>query len=45
MNTNYIPDKEINLDKNDLLGVKPYTETLSEIISNSQTQLPLFLTF
>ncbi len=37
MNINYIPDKEINLDENDLLGAKPYAETLSEIISNSKT--------
>lgn len=40
MKINYIPDKEINLDENDLLGAKPYAETLSEIISNSNTPLP-----
>ncbi len=43
MNINYIPDKEINLDKNDLLGAKPYAETLSEIISNAQTPFTIGL--
>ena len=43
MNINYIPDKEINLDKNDLLGAKPYAETLSEIISNSKTPFTIGL--
>ena len=36
MNINYIPDKEINLEKDDLLGAQPYVDTLSEIISKSK---------
>lgn len=43
MKINYIPDKEINLEKNDLLGAKPYVDTLSEIISNSQTPFTIGL--
>lgn len=43
MKINYIPDKEINLDENDLLGAKPYAETLSEIISNSNTPFTIGL--
>jgi hypothetical protein len=43
MKINYIPDKEINLDENDLLGAKPYAETLSEIISSSNTPFTIGL--
>lgn len=43
MKINYIPDKEINLDENDLLGAKPYAETLSEIISHSNTPFTIGL--
>lgn len=44
MNINYIPDKEINLEKGDLLGAEPYVNTLSEIIekSNSPFTIGLF---
>ena len=44
MNINYIPDKEINLEKCDLLGAEPYVSTLSEIIekSNSPFTIGLF---
>lgn len=43
MKINYIPDKEINLEENDLLGAKPYAETLSEIIVNSDTPFTIGL--
>ncbi|WP_418887130.1 P-loop NTPase fold protein, partial [Galbibacter orientalis] len=43
MKINYIPDKEINLDENDLLGAQPYAETLSEIISHSNTPFTIGL--
>ncbi len=40
---NYIPDKEINLKKNDLLGAEPYVDTLNEIITNSETPFTIGL--
>lgn len=43
MMINYIPDKEINLEKGDLLGTKPYVETLQEIISKSNTPFTIGL--
>jgi len=43
MKINYIPDKEINLEKDDLLGAKPYVETLTEIISKSNTPFTIGL--
>ncbi|MEY8021190.1 P-loop NTPase fold protein [Muriicola sp. SD30] len=43
MKIKYIPDKEINLDENDLLGAKPYVDTLSEIISQSKTPFTIGL--
>jgi len=43
MNINYIPDKEINLEKDDLLGALPYVETLSEILSKSKTPFTIGL--
>ena len=43
MNINYIPDKEINLEKDDLLGAQPYVDTLSEIISKSKTPFTIGL--
>ncbi len=43
MKINYIPDKEINLENSDLLGAKPYVETLTEIISKSNTPFTIGL--
>ena len=43
MKINYIPDKEINLNENDLLGAKPYAETLYEIIAHSKTPFTIGL--
>jgi len=43
MKINYIPDKEINLEKEDLLGAQPYVESLSEIISKSKTPFTIGL--
>ena len=39
----YIPDKEINLENKDLLGAKPYVETLSEIIRKTNTPFTIGL--
>ena len=35
MKLNFIKDKEINLEEGDLLGTRPYTNTLSEIIEKA----------
>jgi len=43
MKINYIPDKEINLENKDLLGAKPYVETLSEIIRKTNTPFTIGL--
>ena len=43
MNINYIKDKEINLDKNDLLGAKPYVDALHKIIETSDTPFTIGL--
>ncbi|WP_456406933.1 KAP family P-loop NTPase fold protein, partial [Caldithrix abyssi] len=40
---NYIPDKEINIEKNDLLGAKPYVITLSEILKQVETPFTIGL--
>jgi hypothetical protein len=43
MNIIYIPDREINLEKGDLLGAEPYVNTLSEIITKSNTPFTIGL--
>lgn len=43
MEIKYIKDKEVNLDKNDLLGAKPYVDTLHKIISTSDTPFTIGL--
>jgi hypothetical protein len=43
MSQNYIPDKEINLIEEDLLGTLPYVETLTEIIKTCNTPFTIGL--
>ncbi|MDD5530572.1 MAG: P-loop NTPase fold protein [bacterium] len=43
MKLNYIPDQEIDLLKNDLLGTLPYAETLAGIIRNCKTPFTMGL--
>lgn len=43
MEIKYIKDKEVNLDKNDLLGAKPYVDTLYKIITTSDTPFTIGL--
>lgn len=43
MNIKYIPDKEINLKKNDSLGSEPYVNTLTEIITKTKTPFTIGL--
>lgn len=43
MNVKYIPDKEINLEKNDSLGSEPYVTTLLDIISKTNTPFTIGL--
>lgn len=43
MQINYIKDKEINISKEDLLGAKPYVETLKEIIQKCDTPFTIGL--
>ena len=40
---NYIPDKEINLEKDDLLGAEPYVKTLYEILEQAETPFTIGL--
>lgn len=43
MSINYIPDEEINLENDNLLGAEPYVNTLSEIITKSKTPFTIGL--
>jgi hypothetical protein len=43
MSQNYVPDKEINLIEEDLLGTLPYVETLTEIIKTYNTPFTIGL--
>ncbi len=40
---NYIPDKEINIEKGDLLGAKPYVEILYDILEKAETPFTIGL--
>ncbi|MBA7514200.1 hypothetical protein ES705_06225 [subsurface metagenome] len=39
----YIPDKEINLEKNDLLGTYPYVDTIFKAVDNCDTPFTIGL--
>jgi len=43
MKLNFIEDKVINLESNDLLGAKPYIESLQKIITSSDTPFTIGL--
>lgn len=43
MKFNFINDKEIDLEKEDLLGTKPYVETLLKIVESAETPFTIGL--